>query len=422
MASRRSSTFDRRRAALNYLRSISLGYETKAAAAAITPHEKKIRKPTADKITSAQQFHATYVRAPRMRRERRGWEEKLVDDKVIGSQVWMTFNNRKPITVFSVLHSRQDHEDISRRRRRDNLLILSKGGMGKGKKMILGESGADMSRRGRRGVSYGHLLSQVPNDYDPTFLCEGFKLKRHRAVMKLPGVVASVISFVRNNDRRSELNEQFRQRHGEWLTAPKMSLSKAKKIKALILEVAQERNLELSTAAMAYVYFERLVLRNVVSKYNRKAAAGAVLLLAFKYNEPLPLDDNQRKIRVSKLLDQIEKVMGSRRNEVLRTEVGALVHLQFQLEVPMETVLHFVENFIAGGATQRNDKGVDISSKYAQNLSNWGVNHGGGRETVATSTVPSIMVESNVSLGVDEKIQLSTITNLSRIPDDENKL
>jgi len=154
------------------------------------------------------------------------------------------------------------------------------------------------------------------------------------------------------------LNELFRVKHGDWLTAPKMSLSKAKKIKSLMLEIALWLDMELSTAGLAYSYFERLVLRNVVSKYNRKAAAGAALLLAFKYNEPLEINSNQiigsrsakvrrKHLRVESLIDQIELKLHVKRSELLRTELGALVHLRFDLSITPINALHLFEAMLA---------------------------------------------------------------------------
>ena len=64
------------------------------------------------------------------------------------------------------------------------------------------------------------------------------------------------------------------------------SFDRAGAIKRELLSFAQEQDCELSTVALAHVYFEKLVLRNVVNKLNRKLMAAVSLVLAAKWNEP----------------------------------------------------------------------------------------------------------------------------------------
>ena len=128
--------------------------------------------------------------------------------------------------------------------------------------------------------------SQVDtNDvYDPFLLDDpNIKSGKHRVVLNLPGFMSSLISYVRTKDLKLELNEAFAARNEEWLApGSKMSLSKIRKLKELLLEIGQTLKLEISTIAVAYIYLEKLILSNEVDKANRKLMSAVCLLLAIK--------------------------------------------------------------------------------------------------------------------------------------------
>jgi hypothetical protein len=60
-------------------------------------------------------------------------------------------------------------------------------------------------------------------------------------------------------DVRRELNEQFKRLHPEIPT--EITLSKIRAIKLHLLEIGREVDLEVSSVAHAYVYFEKLVIK-----------------------------------------------------------------------------------------------------------------------------------------------------------------
>lgn len=66
---------------------------------------------------------------------------------------------------------------------------------------------------------------------------------------------------------------------------PSLTLSKIRSIKQQALMAAVRANLEISTVAIACVYFERLCLDCRVDKSNRRLSFAACLLLAAKINE-----------------------------------------------------------------------------------------------------------------------------------------
>ncbi len=66
---------------------------------------------------------------------------------------------------------------------------------------------------------------------------------------------------------------------------PSLTLSKIRKLKQQALYACIERNIEVSTVALACVYFERLALDCRVDKSNRRLTFAACLLISIKTNE-----------------------------------------------------------------------------------------------------------------------------------------
>lgn len=194
----------------------------------------------------------------------------------------------------------------------------------------------------RHGVSYKHLLTKEVDNYEPDYLIDDNDIKsgKHRVVMSLPGFLESVIWYVRAKELKQELNRQFRHKH-PWIQAT-LTLSKIRRIRQLMLQVAISLNLEMSTTALAYIYFQRLCIKNVIMKTNRKVAAAACLMLAYKFNEKIVTgvedDGGATKQKLQTLLDCLEKVLLVKKKELLLSEFGILVSLDFTLHAHIDDV------------------------------------------------------------------------------------
>ena len=167
--------------------------------------------------------------------------------------------------------------------------------------------------------------SDEEDAYVPGFLDDPeMRQGRHRHVMigdRVIGcVVSSTIQFVKPAELKADLNKQFRERFDGWeppqsqhkyigakiidgvytlldpnegggeeeviRMPPSLTLSKIRSAKQRIMLAAiHDAHLEVSTVALAFVYFERLCLDCRVDKSNRRLSFAACLLLAAKINE-----------------------------------------------------------------------------------------------------------------------------------------
>ncbi|KAG7365908.1 cyclin-like protein [Nitzschia inconspicua] len=77
---------------------------------------------------------------------------------------------------------------------------------------------------------------------------------------------------------------------------PSLTLSKIRSLKEQALRAAINAKLEISTVALAVVYFERLCLDCRVDKSNRRLSFAACLLIAVKINEDLKALGNEQEV------------------------------------------------------------------------------------------------------------------------------
>jgi hypothetical protein len=194
--------------------------------------------------------------------------------------------------------------------------------------------------------SYSHLLSEYISIYDPIFLDDpNLKTGKHKTVITLPSYMSSIIQYTRPSDLKQELNDKFRQIHDNKY---EVKLSHIRNIKSHLLEIALAQDLELSTVAHAYVFFEKLVInvslfcliQMTVTKANRKVIAGICLLLAAKINDHKDLD-------FVDLLNVIERQMDVPAKNIKDLEFQVFVALGFNLYLPISEYLPHIERIIS---------------------------------------------------------------------------
>ncbi|KAI9338120.1 hypothetical protein BD770DRAFT_400808 [Pilaira anomala] len=200
-------------------------------------------------------------------------------------------------------------------------------------------------RKYRRANSYAHFLNTTgsllddatveqhvdANSYDPYFLDND----TYGQYGLNPNSLGSLSNGMRPSDLKREVNEQFRLNHPE--IPPEITLSKIRAIKLHLFEIGKQLDLEVSSIAHAYVYFEKLIIKNMVTKKNRKLIAACCLYLATKVNEA-------KGTWFKPLLEAMDDQLNVDPKEIHEHEFAVFADLEFNLYVPRREFMPHFEN------------------------------------------------------------------------------
>ncbi|XP_019907497.2 CDK5 and ABL1 enzyme substrate 2-like isoform X2 [Esox lucius] len=178
------------------------------------------------------------------------------------------------------------------------------------------------------------------SDYDPYLLSDPqWPCGRHKRVLIFSSYVATVIEYVKPSDLKKDMNETFKEK----FPYIKLTLSKIRSLKREMRSVGEECSLQPVTVAMAFVYFEKLVLQGRLNKQNRKLVSAACVLLAAKISSDL------KKQEVRQLIDKLEERFRINRRELIPLEFPVLVALEMGLYLPDSKVMPHYRRLVQQG-------------------------------------------------------------------------
>ncbi|XP_040902132.1 CDK5 and ABL1 enzyme substrate 2 [Toxotes jaculatrix] len=167
-------------------------------------------------------------------------------------------------------------------------------------------------------------------DYDPNLLSDHqWPCGKHKRVLIFASYMTTVIEYVKPSDLKKDMNETFKEKFPHI----KLTLSKIRSLKREMRVVGEDCGLQPVSIAMAFVYFEKLVLQGRLNKQNRKLVSAACILLAAKISSDL------KKQEVKHLIDKLEERFRIGRRELISFEFTILVALEMALYLPESKVM-----------------------------------------------------------------------------------
>ena len=148
-------------------------------------------------------------------------------------------------------------------------------------------------------------------------------------------VISSIILYANEKDLRESVDEQFIDRYPN--LPPSLNISAIRDLTSSLARCCLELNIELSTAALAHILFERLCLQEIITKTNRNLCMAVSVLLAFKFSECYLME--LQSVVLPALFEFMDREWDVSKKEVIQAEFGAYILLNFALVPPQHQIV-----------------------------------------------------------------------------------
>ncbi|EGT51033.1 hypothetical protein CAEBREN_21213 [Caenorhabditis brenneri] len=192
------------------------------------------------------------------------------------------------------------------------------------------ERGTSVDDKYDLDISRSEEPSEIIEDYDPIIFDELGIGKR--TVIRHEGFIASTLHFETPERAKQVMNEDFEIKY----PLVHLTLSKMKSIKREMAELGKTIKIDVYTVATAYVFFEKIIGKGLISKINRKCVAGAALLVALKMND-------YKKSTIKSYIDEAEDKLREQKSDLLAYELPLCSALQFRLQPTIEEIQPHVD-------------------------------------------------------------------------------
>ncbi|UMM11120.1 hypothetical protein L5515_000561 [Caenorhabditis briggsae] len=192
------------------------------------------------------------------------------------------------------------------------------------------ERGTSVDDKYDLDISRSEEPSEIIEEYNPTVFAELGVGKR--TIIRHDGFVATTLHWETAEKTKQETNEDFEAK----FPLIHLTLSKMKSLKREMAALGKAHEIDVYTVATAFVYFEKIIIKGLISKANRKCVAGASLLVALKMND-------YKKPTIKAYIEQAEDQLREQKADLLAYELPLCSVLNFRLQPTIDELQPHVD-------------------------------------------------------------------------------